>query len=149
MEERNKPTIKRDDYVSELDGKTHYSCEITLPETIYEGYNHIRFKKPLVINCYCINSTDNGHLTAFYSFDFGMDSQTPLEKEHNFILMHSDNLSNEEKIAFDVIFDLFHAFFHTSEDPNYSYKHWALYGNLKDRVETGEDYEEIEKDGAK
>lgn len=143
---KNKPTIERTDYVSSLDGKTYYGSKITLPETIYEGYNWIKFKNPLVISCYSINSTDNGHRTAFFNFDWGMDGQTPLEKEHNFILMHSDNLSDEEKIAFDVIFDLFHAFFHPSEDPNYSYYHWALYGMLKDRVETGEDSEQAEKD---
>lgn len=146
MEEKNKPVVKREDYVSSLDGQTHYYSEITLPEIIYEGYRTIKFKKPLVIKCHSINSTDNGHKTAFYRFDFGMEGQTPLDKEHNFILMHSDNLSNEEKIAFDVEFDLFHAFFHTAEDPNYTYYHWALYGNLKDRVETEEDCDAMEKD---
>ena len=35
-------------------------------------------------------------------------------------------------------FDLFHAFCHCSFDPNYTYLHWALYGNLKDRVTINE-----------
>jgi hypothetical protein len=34
-----------------------------------------------------------------------------------------------------IKFDLMHAFFHYQGDPNYTHLHWALYGNLEDRVE--------------
>lgn len=146
MEEKNKAIIDRQDYVSSLDGQTHYYCEIILPETMQEGYHWIKFKKPLKLKCHYIGTKDYGYKIAAFSFDFGMDHITPLEKEHNFILMDSDNLSDEEKIVFDVKFDLFHAFFHCEEDPNYSDYHWALYGNLKDRVELGEDTEQLYKD---
>lgn len=145
-EAKSKAIIDRQDYVSSLDGQTHYYCEITLPETMREGYHWIKFKKPLKIKCHYIGTKDYGYKIAAFHFDFGMDHITPLEKEHNFILMDSDNLSDEEKIIFDVEFDLFHAFFHCEEDPNYSDYHWALYGNLKDRVETGEDHEQMNKD---
>ncbi len=29
------------------------------------------------------------------------------------------------------------AFFHNENDPNYTYYHWALYGNLKNRITSG------------
>ena len=61
-----------------------------------------------------------------------------LDVKNNFILRYMDDKSDEEKIVFDIIFDLMHAFFHVSDDPNYDDYHWALYGNLKDRVEIGE-----------
>jgi len=130
----NKIKVKREDYVSTIDGKTNYFSTITLPDTIVEGGRSIVFKKPLSLKCHYIGSEDYGYKVAVFTFDFGLEHITPLEKEHNFILMRSDDKTDEEKIAFDVIFDLFHAFFHCSVDPNYTDYHWALYGNLKDRV---------------
>lgn len=141
---QNKITVINENYISEIDGKEHYASTITFPDEIREGEQFIRFKKPLSLHCYHIGSEDYGYKCATFDYDFGMTHTVPLEKEHNFILMHSDEKTDEEKIAFDVIFDLFHAFFHPECDPNYTYYHWALYGNLKDRVETGRDDEEEE-----
>jgi hypothetical protein len=59
----------------------------------------------------------------------------------------------EDIIKSFVKYDLFHAFFHISDDPNYSHLHWALYGNYKDRVDATEDeseyYREIGFDDCK
>lgn len=141
---QNKTTVVNENYISEFDGKDYYGSTIILPDEIREGERFIRFKKSLSLNCYHIGSEDYGYKCATFDYDFGMTHTVPLEKEHNFILMHSDDKTDEEKIAFDVIFDLFHAFFHPECDPNYTDYHWALYGNLKDRVEFGE-YEEYEE----
>jgi hypothetical protein len=44
-------------------------------------------------------------------------------------------LSDEDIVRRQVEFDLAHTFDHPNYDPNYSHTHWALYGNLKDRVD--------------
>ena len=138
---KNKALIEREDYVSEIDGKTYYFCKITLPKKIWEDdYRWIEFESPLVFTCHFIQEAteEDPHQIAFFTFDFGMDGQTNLNLKHNCILMGKEDASNEEKMVIDVIFDLFHAFFHYNGDPNYNYYHWALYGNLKDRVKIGE-----------
>ena len=57
-----------------------------------------------------------------YRYDFGMEDGT------------LESITVKE-IKEQIEFDLAHAFHHIKFDPNYSYKHWALYGNLKDRVD--------------
>jgi len=144
---QNQITVERTDYISSIDGKTYYGSEITFPIEIREGSAFIRFKNelsPLSLRCYHIGSEDYGYKCATFDYDFGMTHTVPLEQEHNCILTDSDGRTDEEKIAFDVIFDLFHAFFHPKMDTNYTDCHWALYGNLKDRVEIGR-YDETEE----
>ena len=118
--------------------KNKIGYTITFPTRIYEDGEWIEFKSPLVLECHYIGDKDHGHKVAAFTFDFGMEHITSLTKEHNFILRQYENKSDIEKIVIDVVFDLFHAFFHTQYDPNYTDYHWALYGNLKDRVKIGE-----------
>ncbi len=134
----NKPKIERDQ-------NTQF-CTITLPETIYEGYKWIKFKNPLKIQFDLVPLERNGCDIVFFNYDFGMDGEVTLDRKHNFVLNTKgcDTMTNEEKVVLIIIFDLFHAFFHPSQDPNYSYYHWALFGNLKDRVEYGEREENCE-----
>lgn len=134
----NKPIIVNKDYLSSIDNVVCYKRDIILPETIYEGDRWIKFSEPLTLTCYYIDTETHGYKVATFEFDFGMTHSIALEVEHNCILRDFIGATDEEKIAFDVIFDLFHAFFHPSVDPNYEDYHWALYGNLKDRVEIGE-----------
>lgn len=69
-------------------------------------------------------------------YDFGMRDQM------NFDNWLTRNLATPlEKIRKCIEFELFHAFFHPSEDPNYTVLNWALYGNLKERVELIEDFD--------
>ncbi len=66
---------------------------------------------------------------AILSYDFGMEVKTSFEA---FFCAGLETV--EAKIARTIEFDLFHAFFHCKDDPNYSTLHWALYGNLKSRA---------------
>jgi hypothetical protein len=129
------------DYISELDGKNYYFRRIILPKRIEESDRWIEFNKPLSFTCHHIDetTTENPRKIAYIEFDFGMQTQINLLVQNNFILKNmSKDLTDEELMARDVIFDLFHAFHHTNVDPNYYHYHWALYGNLKDRVIIGE-----------
>jgi hypothetical protein len=74
---------------------------------------------------------------AHCSYDFGMTVKIPIEKEKNYHYNYTgDNPESDPfKTAFSSIkFDLMHAFNHYNGDPNYTEVHWALFGNLKDRV---------------
>jgi hypothetical protein len=142
----NKPIVENLDYDSEIDGKHCYLRKITLPKKLVEGERWIEFKgDPLSFECHYIDgiTLEDPTKVAHITFDFGMGTEIHLLPQNNFILTHAEaeGLSDEEKMAFDVIFDLFHAFHHTNVDPNYSHYHWALYGNLKDRIEIGDDYD--------
>ncbi|MFA7219178.1 MAG: hypothetical protein WC119_01515 [Synergistaceae bacterium] len=124
--------IENKDYISEIDGEKKYLRKVIFPSRIEEGDRWIEFTKPLSFECYHIDSD-----IAYIEFDFGMRNEIQINPEKNFILMHHKASSDEERMAFDVQFDLFHAFFHVTEDPNYTHYHWALYGMLRDRVTTG------------
>jgi len=115
---------------------------------IQESGNIINFNPPLVID-YTIyekidketgkeNYTEERPIMAFATFDFGMEIRVALDSNHNCLINGYGGLTEEssldDKLMYSIFFDLFHAFFHTPQDPNYSYYHWALYGNLKDRV---------------
>lgn len=124
--------IENKDYISEIDNEKKYLRKVTFPSRIEEGDRWIEFTKPFSFECYHIDSD-----IAYIEFDFGMVTKIQLNPEKNFILMNHKDATDEEKMAFDVQFDIFHAFFHTPVDPNYTHYHWALYGMLRDRVTTG------------
>ena len=75
--------------------------------------------------------------TVYVDYDFGLtDKFKPYASitggwHYNDITI---NTPLPEIVKAFVQYDLFHAFCHTSMDPNYSHLHWAIYGNLKDRV---------------
>jgi len=85
------------------------------------------------------NYPDEYPRLAFATFDFGMSVEIPVTPEHNPIVnSYEEGLtkdSPEEDILMKTItFDLFHAFFHYQQDPNYSHYHWALIGWLQNRT---------------
>jgi hypothetical protein len=127
------------EHVSEYgEKKTYLEAEITITE-LY-GLGGIIFKTPLKISVSVLKDGD----TAYVSYDFGMDQRIPVVKERNFL--HNYTGDNPEcdpiKTVFSTVkFDLMHAFHHYQGDPNYSHTHWALYGNLKDRVTTFDTYD--------
>jgi hypothetical protein len=100
---------------------------------IEEGGESILFDPPLLVEYETI--VDNGKV--FIVYDFGMTGFVNIG-ERLFFFNKDDKLSLKEKVEQIVSFDLFHAFCHCSFDPNYTYLHWALYGNLKDRVTINE-----------
>ena len=139
---KNKITVEFKDFFSEIDNKEYYLRKIWLPQRLTEGSKWIKFKdEQLWFECYYIEELTmaNPHRTAYIEFDFGMEHSIPLLIQDNFILRDMQDAIDEEKMAFSVIFDLFHAFHHPNLDPNYTVYHWALYGNLKDRVIIGDD----------
>jgi hypothetical protein len=44
----------------------------------------------------------------------------------------------EDILMYSIIYDLFHAFCHDPQDPNYSHYNWALCGWLKNRANVKE-----------
>lgn len=94
------------------------------------NYQTIEFNPPLEIDVY---EAENG-LQA--ELDFGLRFyvgwRSPIVEGYATI---------EEKVQKIIEFELFHSFFHISEDPNYGVLNWALYGNLKDRVTKDEKYQ--------
>ena len=108
----------------------------------------IFFNPPLVID-YTIhekidketgkeNYPEDVPLMGFARFDFGMEVYSPLNVENNWLANGYEGLTSESEpediLMKTIFFDLFHTFFHIPCDPNYGHYHWALYGNLKDRV---------------
>jgi hypothetical protein len=63
---------------------------------------------------------------------YDLDNPWPMIKSNN----------KEEIVRVCLEFDFAHAFGHICEDPNYSYKHWAICGWFKDRYQ-GEINEDI------
>ena len=136
--------------------------------TIHELWSigHIIFaKEPLKIEVYFGGDEktsgqseavkEHSDSRALIVYDFGMEDEVPLKKENNWLYNYGG--PNEEvepiKTVFSSIkFDLMHAFFHYSGDPNYGHTHWALVGHLRDRVTADDsficddyDYEEAKK----
>lgn len=113
--------------------------------TIHELWSigHIIFpKEPLKVEGYFADEKDEDQ-SALVVYDFGMDDRISVTKDKNWIYNYSGG--NEEclpiKSVFSTVkFDLMHAFFHFNGDPNYTHRHWALYGNLKDRVTADESF---------
>jgi hypothetical protein len=76
-----------------------------------------------------------------------MSDKVSIHKQYNYLYNYTND--NPEcdpiKTAFSVVkFDLMHAFHHVNCDPNYTHRHWALYGNLKNNVNAF-DFEDEEK----
>jgi hypothetical protein len=61
-----------------------------------------------------------------YYYDFGMKDK--------FISHTGSNVAIKKNLIQKINYDLAHAFHHIKFDSNYSHTHWALYGNLKNRV---------------
>lgn len=112
--------------------------EIILTE-IHEGPCHIVFDPPLCIKVFSGCEDEDDYVLVEY--DFGMSVHFPICKKNNFCMSEGDLL--EDIVRKTAVFDLFHAFFHTDIDPNYMPYHWALYGNLKERVTLSEDEDEF------
>lgn len=90
-----------------------------------EGANeYIEFNPPLEVRGYI----DNDEILSFH-YDFGMRDEINRKR----MGVYGDNNPETpwtEKIKNTVRFDLEHAFFHTSIDPNYVSIHYALFGCL-------------------
>ena len=106
--------------------------------TIHELWSigHLIFTKPLKIEVFLDGpEEDTGRALAVY--DFGMEQDIPTKKENNFLYNYGgpNEAAEPIKTVFSSIkFDLMHAFFHYTGDPNYGAIHWALTGHLTDRV---------------
>jgi hypothetical protein len=105
---------------------------------IHEGPDRwIAFDKPLIVD-YTI---DVEKKIAYVTYDFGMNDEFSIDPVSNFCCKPTEDSADlPYNVERTVKFDLFHAFMHTSEDPNYGHRHWALFAFLKDRV-TCKDHE--------
>ena len=133
------------------DGKTFSYATLTIHELWSIG--HLLFKEPLAIEVF-FGEEDKTNDRALVIYDFGMEDDIPLKKEHNFLHDYAgDNKECEpiKTVFASVKFDLMHAFFHYKGDPNYNHTHWALLGNLKDKVTADDSYifDDIEYEEAK
>lgn len=119
-----------------------------------EGRRTIIFKPPLNIH-YSIwekknaeggdNYPEDVPILAYATYDFGLEMMTPLDAEHNWLVNGYEGLSKESPLE-DVLmktlwYDLFHAFCHPTQDPNYSHYNWALKGWLKERAIVQEEFD--------
>ena len=115
--------------------------------TIHEvrGLGRITFKPGQDLDVGFVKGDDEGNDNyATVTFDFGMEIHVPLTSANNFLISSEIHKTNEhcvsdsspmiDKIRATLEFDLDHAFLHINQDPNYNTYHWALFGNLKDRV---------------
>ena len=79
---------------------------------------------------------------GFATYDFGMTMNTPLDLEHNWLVNGYEGLSKDSELddvlMYSILYDLFHAFCHDTDDPNYSHYNWALVGWLKNRTSVKE-----------
>ena len=139
-EEQNVPTLK-----PLKEGKFVFEA---IQEGRGEGSRSIIFQPPLVIRYVILEKKDaqtgkecypeDVPMMGFITFDFGMEMNTPIDSEHNFLSGGYEGLTKEstpeDVLMYSTIFDLFHSFCHDKEDPNYSHYNWALYGNLKNRA---------------
>jgi len=84
------------------------------------------------------NYPEDVPIMGYATFDFGMEAHVPLDVEHNWLANGYEGLTKDssptEILQGTIMFDLFHAFFHTVQDPNYSHYHWALQGWLQERA---------------
>ena len=104
--------------------------KVNIPKKIREDDMEIVFKNGQELSVDVTHSVVDERL-LFAVTDYGMD--ICFDRFDNFLVEEGD--TDEDIIIKVLTFDLFHAFCHPCEDPNYSHYHWALYGNLKDRVD--------------
>ncbi len=113
-----------------------------------EGKRTIQFNPPLVIE-YSIydkidvdtgkeNFSDDVGVKGYATFDFGMEYETALDSKHNFLTNGYLGLTKDSQpeniFMKTIMYDLFHAFFHIPQDPNYLHYHHALYAYLRERA---------------
>ena len=114
--------------------KGYQSINMTIVEL--HGLGKIVFSTPLQV---CATIPDDIDEPVRYNYDFGMACKVSVKPGHNFLYDYAgENESFDPiKTLFSTIkFDLMHAFFHIEIDPNYTSMHWALAGNLRNRVTT-------------
>lgn len=100
-----------------------------------EEADRLEFNLPLIVEWMAF--IKDNVVTVYVDYDFGMtDKFRPYESIKGGWCYNDINEKTplDEIVKSFVQYDLFHAFCHTPLDPNYSHLHWALYGNLKDRV---------------
>lgn len=102
---------------------------IKIPRTIKEDDDEIVFKEGMELS---LEVVWKNFASIFLETDFGMRIQ--ISRIDNMLITNKRTSVNDIVLK-TIIFDLFHAFYHPEIDPNYTHYHWALYGNLKDRVE--------------
>lgn len=86
------------------------------------------FKEPIYVN---IDYVDRRKRVIYCSWDFGMTFQVHMDS----LFLDVNKIKKiKRKVLRVAEFDLIHAFFYHNEDPNYEYYHWALYGNLRNRI---------------
>lgn len=107
-------------------------------DRISEDSSEILFTYPLEIDYWVVSKKDN---LAMVYFDFGLRTEIYY---NNWLTKNIENI--DDKIKKIIEFEIFHAFMHTIEDPNYSVLNWALFGNLFYRVKCLEIYDENTKD---
>jgi hypothetical protein len=85
------------------------------------------------------NYPEDIQLKAYATFDFGMTMEAAVDVENNWLVRGGYEGLTKESNVVDILrntifFDLFHAFCHIPDDPNYSHYHWALKGWLQERA---------------
>lgn len=101
-------------------GYQEYVLEIGRMDSHMFG-DYVEFNPPLVIKGYKHDDT------LFIDYDFGMRDTIEAAGRSAYF---TENAPWTEKIKETVRFDLEHAFFHTSLDPNYTVIYYALLGCL-------------------
>lgn len=79
---------------------------------------------------------EENRFEAIIEFEFGLQMNHRVDPRLNFNHGHEPTSSPptvEEMIRSRVVYDLAHAFLHTTFDPNYLHLHWALKAWLKDQ----------------
>lgn len=113
------------------------NAEIALTE-IFEGPASIVFDPPLVLDVYLYKNEKSENTLLNINFDFGLSHDFGLNPFYIKDIPLDDWTGRAKRI---VEFELFHSFFHPSEDPNFSVLNWALFGNLAHRVICREELE--------
>ena len=118
-------------------------------DIIDEGGRKLKFSPPLVIDWCVYKQIDaRGDITtAYVNYDFGLTDKfkpyASISGGWGYKEITKDTPLSDIIRAF-IEYDLFHAFYHYSGDPNYSHLHWALFGNLKEQTTMIEDYGDLE-----
>lgn len=90
---------------------------------------------PLVVEYF---HDDNDKNLIWIEYDFGMVDKFYIDEKRNCLINKHFGVTNKssikERVKVNIIYDLQHAFEHCDMDPNYEHRHWALKGNLYDRV---------------